>query len=661
MFVDIKYYSLCIVFLIVVFSSCKIGETVHDDFALLGKNNEWTHDYAMGGPSWDMFERFPGNPVFRGYKGREWPVNGFLFSDPISKDWYLYIGLYREFYGHYKDSTNTRASICIIYKSSDKGKSWQKIGDLFPNDMTYFDDSLRYVSAPDVMVTYADGKYHMVFDWGAKNFDWEHAYRGGLGYAVAENPAGPWVVANKPIKVDSQFLHHPLLGRYWRMYAGMIIKRKKDWVLLYDMDTQPPRSWALAASTSDRPEGPYGDTKILRHVEAKTYYPPLLEYFPAFTHDGYVYLPSTSVSINRNYQYVQRVKVEDITDSSKYEVFNAGSFWHPEDVENEYWGIWGQTFSAFIDNKDDSMYLMFPSKDKKDYGTINIAKASWNHLYRKRGFNFGANEGNSFSFIKKGIDVREIDMGFKLDGIMHLIWDFHSPIDILNGWGKFSLDQNNADYKEIVLNKTSWKINVYDNGENINTIDSGSISQLRDTENRLELVEKEGKYSLIINGVECWKGQLKDNPGVVGIELDPHSYLFDNRFIVSGEIVPGYVTYGFYRALVNAGDQDSDWTFKKDDTLFLYGSGVVAKKDSSFAKWQFYGKGFSIFSPKSPLYGTVDIYLDGKLLKKISLKDAQFRKSSMVYQSDIFSQGYHAVYIESFDGPLPVDCIKVEL
>lgn len=108
----------------------------------------------------------------------------------------------------------------------------------------------------------------------------------------------------------------------------------------------------------------------------KTYYPPFLEYFPAFVYGGYVYLPATSVSINRNYQYVQRVKVEDVTDPNKYEIFSAGSFWHPEDVENEYAGIWGQTFSAFVDSKNDSIYAMFPSKDKRDYGTINLTKSS---------------------------------------------------------------------------------------------------------------------------------------------------------------------------------------------------------------------------------------------------------------------------------------------
>jgi len=651
----------CLYFILLpfIFSSCKPGERIHDDFALLANSNEWSHDYAMGGPSWDTFERLPDNPVYRGHKGREWPVNGFLFLDPVSRNWYLYVGVYREFYKEYKDSTNTRSSKCIIYKSSDKGKSWQAIGDLFPENMTFFDDSLKYASAPDVMVTYADGKYHMVFDWGAKDFDWAHAYRAGLGYAKADKPGGPWVVSDKPIKLDTQFLRKPLLNRYWRMYACMIIKRKNDWVLLYDMDTQPARSWALAASTSDRPEGPYGDTKIIRHVEGKMYYPPLLEYFPAFVHGGYVYIPATSVSINRNYQYVQRVKIEDVTDSSKYELLNAGSFWHPKDVENEYAGIWGQTFSAFVDSNNDSIYVMFPSKDEKNYGTINLAKASWNHLYRNRGFNFGANEGNSFSYIKKGIDVREVNVGFRLDGTMHFIWDFHTPIDILNGWGKFSLNQANANYKEIVINKTGWKINVYIEN-NFHTIDSGAIGNWNNTGNSLRLKIENGKYSLNINDTKLWDGELKNNPGIIGVFLEPHSYFFADRFAVSGTKINGYVTYGFYRALVAAGDQDSDWTFKRD-TMFLYGKGSVSKRDSSFAKWNFYGKGFSLFSPKGPVYGTVKIYLDGELLKKISVKEKQPTKSSRIFHSDAISPGEHAVYIESSDGLLPVDCLRVEL
>ena len=642
-------------FFSILFNSCKVSNE-ENDYALFSQQDEWSHDYAFGSPSWDTFERFSNNPVYRGRKGMEWPVNGFLYSDPVSHNWYLYIGEYKEYYKSDQDTTTADFN-CVILKSSDKGKSWIKVGNLFPPNMLAY-DSIK-IQVPDVMVTYVDGKYHMVFDWVSDNFGWQHAELSGLGYAVADRPEGPFVVSKEPVKINTQYKQKPLLNKYWRMYAPMIVKRKNDWVLLYDMDTQPARSWALAASTSDRPEGPYGDTKIIRHEEGKMYYPPLLEYFPAFVYDGYVYLPSTSLSINRNYQYVQRVKIEDVTDPGKYEVFNAGSFWHAEDVENEYVGIWGQTFTGFIDDKD-SIYVMFPSKDPKDYGTINLAKASWDHLYRNRGFNLTANEGNSFSYIKKAVEVKDINIEFKLEGTMHIIWDFHTPLDILNGWGKFTLNHNDADYKEIVVNKNNWKINIYDSGKNILHVDSGEIQHWTPTGNNLQIKKEDGKYSLFINNVKCWEGILKSNPGVVGVSLDPNSYLFADRFVVEGPQRKGFVTYGFYRALVAAGNQDDNWVFKKD-TIFLYGKGAVSKRDSSFAKWNFDGKGFELFSPKGPMYGTINIYLDGKLLKHLSLKNPRELKSSVIFKSGDLITRSHAVYIESLDGPLPVDCLKIEL
>jgi len=168
------------------------------------------------------------------------------------------------------------------------------------------------------------------------------------------------------------------------------------------------------------------------------------------------------------------------------------------------------------------------------------------------------------------------------------------------------------------------------------------------------------KYVFFINDIKYWEGALKSNPGVAGVSLNPHSYLYANRFVVDGHQMKGSITLGFYQALLNAGDQESDWVFRKD-AMFLHGKGAVSKKDSSFAKWNFDGKGFELFSPKGPLYGTINIYLDGRLLKNLSLKNPQEIKSSEIFKSADLKMGSHAVYIESLDGLLPIDCINVEL
>ncbi len=381
-------------------------------------------------------------------------------------------------------------------------------------------------------------------------------------------------------------------------------------------------------------------------------------YYPAFTYNGYIYFPATSVSINRNFQSIYRVKTEDATNADKYELFSNGSLWHSVNVENEYSGIWGQTFTGFIDNND-SMYIMFPSKDRNNYGTINLARASWKQLQRQRGFNLTANEGNSFSYIKKAIDVDNIDMEFTLEGTMHLIWDFHSPLDILNDWGKFSLEQSDAVYKEIEVKKTGWKIKVSERGKPTCIIDSGKIEKPID-KNNLRLKKASGKYILSINNEKCWEGALQNNPGIVGLSLDPHSRLYVDHLGVYGRRKKGFVTYGFYRALIDAGNQNSDWVFKKD-TNFLYGKGAISKKDSSFVKWNYDGKGFELFSPKGPLFGTINIYLDGKLLKNISIKNSMEIKSSPIFKFSERAIKRRAVFIESLDGLLPIDCINIEL
>jgi hypothetical protein len=641
-------YFLFILLLSVVFSSCNHNNE-ENDFALLTQRDQWSHEYALGSPTWDTLERFSNNPVYRGSKGLEWPVNGFLFSDPMSHKWYLYIGEYKENYSSDQD-IDTADFNCVIYESEDRGKTWSSKGNLFPANMVSY-DSIK-IQAPDVMVTYVDGEYHMVFDWVPADFNWQSSEKSGIGYAVADSPEGPFVVSNKPIKLNTQYKHNQLLDRYSRMYAPMIVKRKKDWALLYMMDTSPARSWVLAVSTSPKPEGPYGETNIMLNVESKSNYQPLQEFYPAFTHDGYVYFPSTSVAINRNYQAVHRVKVEDLTKANSYELFSDGGFWHSENVENEDAGIWGQTITGFIDK--DSIYVMFPSKDPKNYGTINLAKASWNKLFRERGFSLTTNKGNTFSYIKKAINVEEINMEFRLDGKMHVIWDFNSPLDKLDGWGKFTLNHNYADYKEVVIDKSGWQINVYESGKNMNQLDSGAIKDWKKDGNQLLLQKMNGEFQLSINGLRCWRGELTNRPGIIGLALDPNSFLFANRLIVEGPQVEGFVTYGFYEALVNSGNQDSDWDFKTD-SLFLYGKGAVSKKDSSFAKWNFEGKGFEIYAPRGPLYGTVHIYLDGKLVKVISLKNEKDLKSRSIYKSLDISTGKHAVYLETLDGLLPLD------
>lgn len=644
-----KYLFGIIITGLLINGSCKLNR----DFAISDSRDEWSHHYSFGSPSWDSFERLPKNPVYTGREGFEWPVNGFFFSDPVSKNWFLYIGEYRRNY-NFISSSGSRNLNCVIYKSADKGKTWEKAGDLFPLVMHCF-DSIN-IQVPDVMVVYNEGRYHMIFDWVSCDASWEQMQKTGIGYAVADKPEGPFSVSEKPLRINTQYANSPLLGRYWRMYAPMIVKRKNDWVMLYMMDTAPSRSWALVAATSEKPEGPYGESVFIRNVEQKTYYPPLMEYFPAFTHKGYAYFPATSVALNRNYQLINRVRTEDIMDRGKWQTYIAGSFWHSINADNEYAGIWGQTITGFVDDQD-SLFVMFPSRNNENYGTINLARTSWTQFNRKKGFNIVSCAGPTFTYIKKGINLEYLDMDYNLTGTMHIFWDFHKTLDINDTWGNFSFDHAKGDYKEIEISQSCWNIKII--GEDtISALASGKIQNSGNPLQNLKLRNEKDKYSFYINGQKIWEGILSDNPGVVGVILDPHSYLNTSRFNVAGKQISGSLFYGYYEALLNAGNQDSDWNFIKS-SLFRNGSGAVSKENHGFAKWNFYGTGFELYLPKGPTFGTVDVFVDGKNSGNIVLRNDKPSNSSIVFKSKSLCAGAHSVFIETRNGQLPLDCIKV--
>jgi hypothetical protein len=622
------------------------------NYASIRHQHDWTHHYALGSPSWDAFERFPHNPVYRGRPGMEWPVNGFLFKDPQKGHWYLYIGEYRENYAIEKSHTTNNMN-CVIYRSDDRGNSWTLIGDLFTPHQPAFDS--LHIEAPDVMVVYADHQYHMIFDFVSSQDTWGNMDHSGIGYAVADRPEGPFVISPKPLRMNTDYKDRPFEGRYSRVYAPMIVKRKNDWVMLHMMDSPP--GWALAMATANRPEGPYGESKLVLHVETKTNFPPLQEFFPAFFDGQYVYLPATSVALNRNYQTVFRVKSDDLGNPEKYETFAAGGVWHSVNLPDEYAGIWGQTISGLIDR--DTLYVMYPSKDLQNDGTINLAKAPWPGIYKKNGFQLGANAGKTFSYLKKPIRLRTLHMDFTLDGTMCLVWDFHTPIDIQDGWGKFDLARNPR-HKELQINRTGWNLTIGDPIHGLVPKASGLWTSFQDGHNRLDIEKKGDRYLFLLNGAVFWAGKMIEDPGPVGLYLDEHSHVGVDSFVLTGGSVPGLVTYGFYDALVSSGNPDSHWSFVHDPH-FVYGRGVISKKPGAFGKWNFEGPAIQLLLPKGPAFGNVKVFLDGKLVKMISLKSSAWVRSSVVFSAKNLSKKRHALYLESPGGLLPLDCVRVGL
>lgn len=115
---------------------------------------------------------------------------------------------------------------------------------------------------------------------------------------------------------------------------------------------------------------------------------------------------------------------------------------------------------------------------------------------------------------------------------------------------------------------------------------------------------------------------------------------------------------GYNEALLNSGNEDKDWDIIKSP-VFRNGQGAISKRASVFAKWNFEGTGVEIYLPKGPQFGTAAVYIDGLFAENVMLKNETLKNSSLVFKSKSLRRGPHAVYIESSDGQLPLDCIEV--
>jgi hypothetical protein len=630
------------------------------DYALVEHREAWLHHPVLGDPSWDTFTRAPENPVHRGAPPHEWPVNGFLFEDPVSGDWFLYAGHYP--YGY---AINPDAPMrCTVFRSSDLGATWAHLGPVFaPGEHVFKGEVSPMHHAPDVSVTYDGGRYHMCFDWLTKNTTWDNVANppadanSGVGYAWADKPEGPFHVTPRPVATTRE--QTPLVGKYRRLSASTLVRRASDWIVLTLTDSGPWFGWALTARTSERPEGPYSEPVLLMHPESLSYLPPLLEYFPAFVHEGHVNAPATSVALNRNYQALFRAPLEQADDPAGWEAVQYGSLWHAEPVENEAWGIWGQTFSGFVGD-DGMLRVMCPGVDQNGMGTLNIASRPWSEPLRERGFVISGHRGPSLALLRRGGEaMTRLEAALELHGTVTVFWNHTAPL----GADRVASDAaphplSLAGHTGVTLEEDRWALVSVGTTSQREVIAEGP----REAGQAATLTvawEPGGRAKLTVDGTEVWSGEgVPAGPGQVGLLAAPGSHTRVNRFLLSGD-QPVASRFLWTDALLGAAQNMKDWE-PVESGLFGYGTGVVSRSDAARAKWNVEGSRLVMHAPKGPGYGSTRLWLDGTPVGTISFTADVDMPSSPVWDSGPLTPGPHALVIESEGGPVPLDCLGVE-
>jgi hypothetical protein len=642
--------------------ACKVEKQPETDYALLSQKDAWMRHPVLGDPSFDNFKRYEKNPLERGTPPFNWPVNGFYFEDPVSGNEYIYVGEYRTGYAMGDDKSKSDIGrSCMVYCSEDKGKTWKFKGPVFKDVSVKLEGEDGIITyAPDVSIVYSDGKYYMGFDYATSAFTWDikGLMHGGIAVAVSDKPEGPYSIYSKPAITNRFFYDKPYNGKFNRCYAATLMKLKKQWVILFDLDSGPYFSWGLTAITAPSPKGPWSAPVLLNSTESDRYYPSLLEYYPTFLHNDTIYAPATSVAMNRNFQCIFRASSEDVMNPEKWQLWKEGSLWHSIHSENEYEGIWGQTFSGFV-NKEKVFKVMYPSRDKENRGTINLASADWSKPQRDTGFVFSGHGSPSFTAIRGFYYQPEMKASFSYYGIISIFWNYQAPVgpDHPNS-GAVLHPLMFTSHTRLQFTDDQWLLlDAAANGQT-DTLAKGTLDKPGNI--ILDIRHINQKSIISINHHPVWQGILKkSNYGMCGLFAMKYSGVEMHSFIVNGDNRPGYTDWLYTEGLVNSGSNLKDWDVIDNREMFTYGIGAVSKTDTARAKWSFTGSGFDLYCPKMQALGMAQILVNGENMGEVNLHAATTEKSKVVFSVRGLTMKKNAIIISGKQGKIAIDHIRV--
>lgn len=635
------------------------------DYAKIRFMDGWLRHPVMGDPSFDTFERL-GETVHRSEPPYEWAVNGSIFRDS-DDTWYYYAGLYH--YG-YQPGTDGDDSHFEIYRSSDRGKTWEHLGRGLTPGYRFAADKEPSDTCPDAVLCYDKkrGKYLLTYDCATRDFTWATAHDpdakadSGAALAWADSPAGPF--ERLPDRFISCRKVFGSCGRFDRMYASVVFPRENDYLALALCDSGNHFAWGLAAMTAPAPEGPWSEPHIVLSCDRPEYYPCPVEFFPAMAIGNTVYASATSVARNRNYQALFTAPLEEAHDPGAWKLENDGNLWHAHEHPDEHYGIWGQTYHGFVEPDTNRYVVMFPSKDRRNYGTLSTAARPWDEPFSD-GFTMTAHEGASVSPLLAAYQDFSLDMKLTVKGTADIAFDYH---------GILGPDDSTADSvcaASALCAYTALRIHE-DHAASVVIIDEhaeetvlGEFSLPKDAPEQSLTLQRTGQKLLVSSdGTVLWEkeGGLPETsvPRPLALILKPWSRIKCEQFALEGEESHYTLTYRAADALLGAGQLRPDkktvapgddikpdvWARTADGYI---GEGRVA------AKWNVIGDTFEIPFTKAPGFGTAGIWIDGNFHGSVELSG----EGTAVWKAEKLSMGRHAVRVEPLKGRIPLHCLNV--
>ncbi len=628
------------------------------DYASAEHKDDWLRHPTMGEASFDAFIH-QSRPILEGAPPLEWPVNGFLFIDPVSGDWYGYIGYYPLGYAVKPVPAHMQA---VGWRSRDRGNTWERLGPMLPQRFHLEGLAAAVTHAPDVTVVYDGGRYHMAFDFATEEFNWETAHSAtkesdsGVGYAWAESPAGPWRPGGRPMILNSRLSQHQLSGKYNRHYASTLLRRSKDWLLLTGVDSGRYFGWGVTAATASRPEGPWSDPMLVFSPETDYWLPTPCEFFPAFAHDGVVRAPLTSVARSRNYMVQMAAELERAHEPAAWRVEREGSLWHSEPVPWEHYGLWGQVPSMQV--VGEQLAALFPSRNTAGNGAIGLARRKWPQPYRTSGFVASGQDGPSLVPLVWSYDAFQLDTQFVLHGSASLLWAWKPLVGPAQPVADAVPDPRcRRGYQAVEISANSWRLVTVDQDGKTAAAGEGAIETA--AERTLSLKRgKDGTTVLFLDGAQVWSGRMPPAAGGLALWLERASHLRVKRFAVIGARKPVIASHLPYDAVGGAGEAWDDWRVVNDPD-FTGGAGLVRLKDGGRAKYNITGTRAILRSPKGPDGVLMAVRIDGRDAGMVDTRACTPTPSVPVFDSGPLAAGNHAVVLTPVEGRLTLDRLEV--
>lgn len=639
------------------------------DFAQMRHMESWLRHPVLGDPSFDNFQKLY-DTVHRSQPPFDWAVNGSIFSDPKTGFWYYYVACYPRDYWELSENL----SHFLIYRSKDKGQTWENLGRGFP-DLSCPFRGLEDASmcAPDAVVFYdsESDKYWMTYDWGTgrisgqgDSFSAELLPDAGVALAWAEQPEGPfhkldtWVHNNR--------FGSSRIGRFNRGYSSSTFKRKNDWICFIMQDSGPYYGWGLTCRTAKTPEGPWSEPRLILSPDRPGYYPEIVEFCFCVERDGTIYAPATSVAGNRNYQVVFAADLEEAEHPSAWKMIREGSLWHARPLADERYGIWGQTLQGFVENGN--YYTMYVGMDDRTCGTLSVASCPVDQPF-KDGFTISGHVSKSVSPILAAYRDYRLDMQLTFTGTVEVFLKYQGIMGP-NVCTSNALTDEESFVESLSLElqeNRQWRILLRDAAGELRVLGSGTAN---DPIESLQASWQQGALAVTVNGQpsfqedlqgvleETWTDTAISGQAPLAVCAHEVSILNCSRFEVEGEPLPYTLRYSARDAVLTAMHK-LDWQ-PAQDYDFLTQKGYVGSREQ-WVKWNIRGDGFQIWAPRGPELGMAEIWVDGYLYATVDLFAEEKEPSSVVFrQLGIPGEKRHAVVLKGYEGQrFAVDTLEV--